>query len=123
MIRDFVKGICSHRELRFILHGSLTIRDKYFAQVRQEWRGLQVLLRDTIAELQSLGKASESLKPSWAALEMLGMMTWTTFWFDYKKKDRIDAIADSAVEMAFRGIRPEAGPRAVPRRTKRESGR
>ena len=104
MIRDFTKDICSHRELRFILHDSLTIKDKYFAQVRKEWRAFQLLLRDTIAELQSAGKLSSRLRPSWTALEMLGMMTWMTCWFDYKTKDRIDAIADSAVEMAFHGI-------------------
>jgi len=105
MIRGYARMICSHPELRFMLHGSLTIfRDKRFVEIRQEWKKFYILIRDTISELQSIGRISQELRPSWVSLQILGMITWTTFWFDYKRRDQIDQLADSMVEMAFHGI-------------------
>jgi len=104
MIREYTRMICSNAELRFILHESLMIKDKYFLEIRQEWKRFYLLLRDTISELQSTGRIGKELRPSWAALQMLGMMTWMTFWFSYKKKDEIDHLADATVGMALHGI-------------------
>jgi hypothetical protein len=47
-----------------------------------------------------------------AALFVLGMLTWTTYWFDYSRKDDIDQIADQAVELVLNGLgrgRPISG--------------
>lgn len=44
-----------------------------------------------------------------AALFMLGMMTWITFWFEYGRKDDIDVVADAAVSFALYGLSLE-GP-------------
>jgi AcrR family transcriptional regulator len=104
MIRGFTKVICSHPELRFILHGSLVVKDKYYVEIRKEWKKFYLFLRDTISELQSMGKINGQLKPSWIALQILGMITWMTYWFNYKERSQIDAIADSMVETAFHGI-------------------
>jgi AcrR family transcriptional regulator len=104
MIRGYTKMICSHPELRFILHGSLLIKDKYYAEIRKEWKKFYLLLRDTISELRQAGRIDKDLRASWTALLLLGMITWTTFWFDYKKKDQIDGLADSTVRLTFEGV-------------------
>lgn len=104
MLREYTKIICSYPELRFILHGSLGIKDEYHSEIAKEWKRFYLLLRDTISELQSMGSVNRVLKPSWAALLLLGMITWITFWFDYKTKDHIDEIADSALKVAFHGL-------------------
>jgi len=104
MIRDYTIVICSNPQLRFILHGSLLIQDRYFDRIREEWKKFYLLLRDTIAELQSTERIRKDIHASWAALQILGMITWMTFWFDHKRRDAIDKLADSAVDMAFRGI-------------------
>jgi AcrR family transcriptional regulator len=104
MIREYTKQICSHPELQFILHGSLMFKDKYFARIKEEWRKHHRLVRETIAELQSAGRINKKLDPSRTALLLLGMITWITFWFDYKRKDKIEEIADLTVEIAFHGV-------------------
>ena len=109
MVREFTRTICSHPELRFLLHGTLGIRDKHHAAIRKEWKKFYLLLRDTISELQSAGKADRDVSPSWAALLLLGMVAWITFWFDYKRRDQIDEIARLTVKMAFRGLGSEPG--------------
>jgi AcrR family transcriptional regulator len=104
MIRSYVRQMCLHPEARFLIHESLSIRDKYFREVRKEWKSHYLLLRRTISELQSNGTIESTLKPSWAALFLLGMITWMTFWFDFGRKDQIDQLAESAVEFAFYGL-------------------
>jgi AcrR family transcriptional regulator len=105
MIRSYVRQICLHPELKFLIHESLSIRDKYFKEIRKEWKSHYLLLLSTISELQTKGVIESTLKPSWAALFLLGMITWITFWFDFGTKDQIDQLAESAVEFGFSGLR------------------
>ncbi|OPY80380.1 MAG: DNA-binding transcriptional repressor AcrR [Syntrophorhabdus sp. PtaU1.Bin058] len=104
MIRDYTKLIISHPELRFLLHESLTVKDKYYGEIKKEWRRLYGLFRTTIIELQSSGKVAKDLEPSWAALLILGMISWMTFWFDYKSKERVDEIIELTIKMGFQSL-------------------
>jgi hypothetical protein len=96
--------MCLHPELRVLIHDALTIKDKHFREVRQEWKRHFLLIKDSIEQLKSEGRIEADIKPSWAALFVLGMLTWTTYWFDYSRKDEIDKIADSAQQLILRGL-------------------
>lgn len=105
MIHSYTKDIiCLHPELRVLIHDTLTIKDKYFRDVKEVWKRHYLLLRDTITALKSEGKIQSGVRPSWAALFVLGMITWTTYWFDYTRKDEIDKIADSALQLIIHGL-------------------
>jgi AcrR family transcriptional regulator len=104
IIREFTKIVCNHPELRVLTHEALSIKDQYFEEIRKEWKKHYLLLLNTIAELQSRGIITADLKPSWAALLLLGMITWITYWFDYNRKDRIDDIAETAVRLTLSGM-------------------
>lgn len=104
MIRDFAKLVLSHPELRFLLHESLTVKDKYHGEIKKEWRHLYSLFRTTISDLQSIGGVTKDFESSWAALLLLGMITWITFWFDYKTKEHIDEIVELTVRMGFQSL-------------------
>jgi AcrR family transcriptional regulator len=104
MIRRFTKDVCEHPELRVLIHDSLTIKDKYFREVRGVWKEHYVLLRDTIAQLRSTGRTNDSVRPSWAALFVLGMITWVTYWFDYDRKNQTNDLADQAVRLVVQGL-------------------
>lgn len=105
MIRTFTKDIiCRHPELRILIHDSLTMKDKYFKEVRQEWRKHYLLLKETIAQLKSEGRIETEMKPSWAALFILGILTWTTYWFEYSRKGEEGDIADAALQLVRHGL-------------------
>jgi AcrR family transcriptional regulator len=104
MVRAYIKNICTHPELRALIHDTLMMKDKYFREVKAVWKKHYLLLRDTIAALQSTDRIDLSIKPSWAALFVLGMLTWTTYWFDYERKDNIDQIADLAEYQVLHGL-------------------
>jgi AcrR family transcriptional regulator len=105
MVRIFTKEvICKHPELRVLIHDALTMKDKHFREVKGEWKKHYLLIRDTIAQLQSEGRVNTEVKPSWAALFVLGMLTWITYWFDYDRKDEVDQIADLALQLVLHGL-------------------
>jgi AcrR family transcriptional regulator len=98
------KIICLHPELRVLIHDTLTVKDKRFKEVREEWRKHYTLLRDTIEALQVQGKADDGLKPSWAALFVLGMLTWTTYWYNFDRKESIEDLSETALQMVLTGL-------------------
>ncbi len=104
MIGEFTRMVCLNPDLKVLIHETMSMKDKYFDKIRKEWKRHYLLLRDTIEELQSSKKSSSSLEPSRAALLLLGMITWITFWFDYRRKDDVDIIAESAVDLAYYGL-------------------
>ena len=104
MIDRFTKLICSNPELRVLIHETLSMKDKDFKLVRKEWRKHYQLLETSISELQSEGTARKDIKSSWAALLLLGTMTWITFWFDYSRKNEIDQLADTVRKLVLHGL-------------------
>ena len=118
LIRDYTCIICSHPELRFLLHGSLTLKDKYPKEIRNEWKQHYELMRDTITELQRKKIIKPDISARLATLLLLGMISWITFWYDYGKgapgknsrgerlgnKTAIDEFADAVEEIAFDGL-------------------
>ncbi len=104
MVLTHTKTICSHPELRILIHDTLTTKDKYFREVKGEWKKHYVLLRDTIDELRSKGIIQTDVKPSWAALFVLGMMTWVTYWYDYDRNENMEEVAGAALQLVLDGL-------------------
>ena len=105
MVRTFTKEIvCKHPELRVIIHDSLTMKDQHFREVKGAWKEHYVLLRDTIGRLQSRGDLKTRIEPSWAALFVLGMLTWVLFWLDYGRTGDIDRLTDQGLELVLHGL-------------------
>ena len=90
MVREFTKIVCHQPELRVLTHEAMSIRDRYFEEIRKEWKKHYLLLLNTIKELQVAGAIAADLKPSWVALLLLGMITWITYWFDYDRTEDVD---------------------------------
>jgi AcrR family transcriptional regulator len=105
MVRTYTKEIiCVHPELRVLIHDTLTVKDKYFRDVKTEWKKHYFLLRDTIGQIQSEGRISPTIDPSLTALFLLGMLTWTTYWFDFDHKSGIDKVANLAEQLVFNAL-------------------
>ena len=104
MIRDFTKIICKNPELKVLIHETMSVKDQYFKKIRDVWKEHYLLLKTTITELQDKKLIARDLTPSRATLFLLGMMTWITFWFDYKQTQEADNVADTALLFALNGL-------------------
>jgi AcrR family transcriptional regulator len=104
MIREFTKIICMNSELKVLIHETMSIKDGYFKRIRDAWKEHFLLLKSTIAELQEKEIVTIDLTSSRAALFLLGMMTWVTFWFDFGRTLEADNVADTALVFALNGL-------------------
>lgn len=104
IIREFTGMICSNPELRMFIHETLSMKDEYFAMIRKEWKAHYKLLQNTISQLQLEGVARKDIKASWAALLVLGAMTWITYWFDYSRKNQVKKLSENANNMLLEGL-------------------
>lgn len=114
MIKRFTRIICENPELKMLIHETMSMTDDYFKKIRKAWKKHYGLLRQTIEELQEGGTILTELSPSRAALFLLGMMTWITFWFDYTRKESIDEMAEAALSFALKGLSLGEKPPPLP---------
>ena len=114
MIKAYTRMICTHPELKFLIHETLEFKDKYFEAIKKDWKKHYLLLSRTIEELQASGLANASVKPSLAALFLIGMITWMTFWFDFSKKQHIEEMADTALTFASQALNLAPGENGAP---------
>lgn len=108
MIREYTKMICLQPELRILIHGSL-VKDPDFREIKREWQKHYYLLRQTILQLQEANEIAPAFNGSWMALLLLGMMTWITFWFDFRRDGQINDLAECALMLA-RGLEHKGPP-------------
>jgi len=105
MVRTYMRDIiCVYPELKVLIHDTLTIKDKRFSQVTGEWRRHYFLLRDTIEQIRSNGNISLTVNPSLTALFLLGMLTWTTYWFDFEQKNGVEEVANQAEQLVMNAL-------------------
>lgn len=109
MVKEFTKMVSTHPELRLLIHETMSLKDDYFAEIKMTWRNHYLLLKETISELQRSEIIKTRIKPSWASLFVLGMITWMTFWLDYNKKEEMEDLYESAKDFVLSAlINPEA---------------
>ncbi len=101
MISSYTEHICTHPELRVLIHDTLVIKSDDFIDIREKWKKHYLLLKETIEQIFEKEKRSVSVKSSWMTLFLLGMQTWITYWFDFSRKESIQEIRDAAVSAAL----------------------
>lgn len=104
MVKGYTKIICENPELKILIHETMSMTDDYFKKIREAWKEHYGLLRHTIKELQEGGVILTELSSSKAALFILGMITWVSFWFDYNRKESINEMAEAALSFALNGL-------------------
>jgi len=105
MVRTYTKDIiCVRPELKVLIHDPLTTNDKRFREVKKEWERHYFLFRDTIQQIQLEGGISRVVKPSSTALFLLGMLTWTTYWYDFGRKSGREEVANLAEHLVFNAL-------------------
>lgn len=110
MIREFTRIMCTSPELKVLIHETMSMTDDYFWKIRNVWKQHFILLKETITNLRNMGIVETTLTPSRAALYILGMITWITFWYDYgRNMEEIEVMAESSLEFVLKGLSYKGG--------------
>lgn len=103
MMRSYAKLITKDATARELNHEFRRLEPEHFQKVKRVWGRAFSLARDTIKELEKLGK-SKRLNPTFAAFAAFGMVSWSFYWFDYSRKESTLELMDTFTEIFFRGL-------------------
>jgi hypothetical protein len=78
------------------------LSDDHYDIITNVWKRAFALLRNSLRELEISGKVKE-MHHSFGAFALIGMCTWTSYWFDYSRKDSIEKIIESYIEIFSEG--------------------
>jgi AcrR family transcriptional regulator len=88
---------------RVLVHEVGKLKPEHRKIINQTWRRFFDLFRNSISELEVLGK-SKRLNKTFAAFALIGMCRWTFNWFDNERKESANELIDTYEQIFFRGI-------------------
>jgi len=89
--------------VRVLIHETRRLDTQYQEKIKRVWRRSYRLIRDTIKELQS-SKNAKKLNSSFSAFVLLGMTSFTYYWFDYKRKESAEELSRTLLEIYLKGL-------------------
>jgi AcrR family transcriptional regulator len=104
LIREYTKASMGRdASQRVLVHEVGKLTPEHRQVINQTWRRFFDLFRDSLAELQAVGKCKE-INRTFAAFALIGMCRWTFNWFDSDRKETSGELCDTYEEIFFRGI-------------------
>ncbi len=98
-----IKNLTQSPAIKIAIHEVQRLKPAYQRKIRKNWRRALDLIRDALSELESAGRIKK-INKTFAAFSLLGMCTWTFYWFDYERKESAEELADTYVEIFLRGL-------------------
>ena len=81
---------------------------KYKQETEKVWARAYQLIRDTIKELQS-STCARKCNSAFSAFALLGMTSFTFYWFDYKRKESAEELAKTLSDIYLKGLLTGSG--------------
>jgi AcrR family transcriptional regulator len=103
-VTEYVLALARQPVLKVLISETKSLSAAHQKEIREAWRRGLHLLRDTIAELQKLGRCPDNLDATFAAFGVIGMCSWVTNWFDPKRPEGGPAVASTMVRLILHGI-------------------
>lgn len=107
-IREYVRVICKYPVLRLLIHENMFLEPEHSQWITRHWKDLLDLLRESLRQLSKLGCAKQ-LNDAFTAMNLIGMCTWTYYWFDYSRPEGVDGLVSTVEEIFLRGVLKQAG--------------
>jgi len=102
-LRKYAIELATYPGPRVLMHEVHRLDKRHYREINAIYKRAFELVRGAVKELQKKGEARK-LKDSFVAFMAIGMSCWTTYWFDYTRPSMAGKLADTLVEVFFRGI-------------------
>ena len=109
IIQSLVKVATTQPRVRVLIHETRRLDSKYQKEIKRVWRWAYRMIRDSIRELQSSNNAKK-VNSSYSAFMLLGMTSFTYYWFDYKRKESAEELTDTLTEIYLKGLLTKEEP-------------
>ncbi|MCG6881388.1 MAG: TetR/AcrR family transcriptional regulator [Deltaproteobacteria bacterium] len=103
-IRNYtLKAMTRDASARVLVHETNNLKTENRQKITVLWRNGLDLIRNTLSEMEDQGKI-EKINKNFAAFALLGMCSWTFYWFDYERQESGEELADTYVRVFLKGI-------------------
>jgi AcrR family transcriptional regulator len=103
-IHDHARMLALEPTAGLLIREARRLAPAHLAEIKKTWRRGFRLLRDSVAELQTMGRCRADIRPTHAAFAAIGMTNWISFWFDSKRPDSADEVARAMLVLFMDGL-------------------
>jgi len=98
-----VEAMTKDASARVLVHETHNLKTENRKRITDFWKNGLDLIRNTLSEMEAQGKI-EKINKNFAAFALLGMCSWTFYWFDYERKESGEELADTYVKIFLKGV-------------------
>jgi AcrR family transcriptional regulator len=102
-VRSYTQLLISKGTARVVIHEARRLSAHNYRKIELSWQRVFRLVRGCVEQLQAQGRAKD-LNQSFTTFALLGMCTWTFYWFDYARPQGTDELSDTYLEILLKGI-------------------
>lgn len=102
-IKHYTRLLASDSQARIVLHEAHRLDPDHLKIIKVRHLRVYQLIHDAIAQMESQGKINAPHK-AFSTFAAIGMCSWTFYWFDYKRTETVDQLADTFADLFFNGI-------------------
>ncbi len=103
-IRNYtLKAMTRDASARVLVHETNNLKTENRQKITALWKNGLDLIRNTLSEMEVQGKI-EKINKNFAAFALLGMCSWTFYWFDYERRESGEELADTYVRVFMKGV-------------------
>ena len=113
-IRNYtLKAMTRDASARVLVHETNNLKTENREKITVLWKNGLDLIRRSLSEMEIEGKIGK-INKTFAAFALLGMCSWTFYWFDYERQESSEELADTYAKVFLNGIlnaSQKAGPK------------
>ena len=98
-----LKAMTRDASTRVLVHETHNLKAENQKKIAGVWRKGLDLIRSSLSEMEARGKV-ENINKTFAAFALIGMCSWTFYWFDYERKDSGEELADTYARIFLKGV-------------------
>jgi len=107
-VSNFTQLVSNDNATKVVVHDAERLDPVHYEEVRKIWRQTFDLLCDAFSEMQRSGEGRE-LNSKFVSFAAIGMCSWIFYWFDYSRKESVQELSDTIVEILFNGFQKMNG--------------
>lgn len=102
-IKNYTRLMANDNSARVVFQEHKRLQPNHFQKIRDTWKKTYTLLSTALSEMQGSG-AGKDLNKAFSTFAILGMSTWTLYWFDDSRKESAEELAETFVEIFLKGF-------------------
>jgi AcrR family transcriptional regulator len=102
-VREYTTLIATEGNAQVVIHEAKRLRDSDYKKIVLGWQKVFRLIKNCVTQMQAQGQM-KTLNSSFVSFALIGMCTWTFYWFDRTRPEAVEELKESYLEIMLRGL-------------------